>query len=268
MLISIITTVRNGEQFLKETLQSVQNQIYKNYEHILVDDGSTDKTLQVISSFKTSFADNKIRLINTGGIGRARALNLGIAHAKGDWIAIIDADDLWHPWKLAYQIPLLSGSGIDVLGTRSNLFSKSEDIKYADYNNIKLETINTGLLLRSNQLSHSSVLIKKELCCYDENRTSQIDFELWLRLLELNKKLAIANATLTFHRIHKDQSFEGKIGRRYQWNAFKLTFHYSRKTRDGVALLYNFTRLVFNCSIPRRYRMWIIKEFSREKPSR
>lgn len=102
-LVSIITPSFNSELFIAETITSVQNQTYPNWEMIIVDDCSTDATVTIIEQFAQN--DARIRLITLGensGAGIAR--NTAISKAKGRYIAFLDSDDLWQPEKLAKQI--------------------------------------------------------------------------------------------------------------------------------------------------------------------
>jgi teichuronic acid biosynthesis glycosyltransferase TuaG len=105
-LVSIITPSFNSEKFIAGTIQSVQNQTHQNWEMIIVDDCSTDQTVSVIQQFVKN--DDRIRLFqldkNSGaGIARETALS----KAKGDYIAFLDADDLWKPLKLEKQLQFL-----------------------------------------------------------------------------------------------------------------------------------------------------------------
>src|SRR5699024_9515182 len=101
-LISVVCTVKNGNNTLIPTLESVLNQSYNNFEFIIVDDGSTDDTLDILERYQKN--NKNIKIIKTEGIGRSRALNLAIRSAQGKYIANIDADDLWHPLKLEKQV--------------------------------------------------------------------------------------------------------------------------------------------------------------------
>jgi glycosyltransferase involved in cell wall biosynthesis len=101
-LISVIVPAYNAESTLADTLRSVRNQTYPNIEILVVDDGSTDETAQITSDFASR--DSRINLLSKPNGGVASARNFGISHSRGDYIAPIDADDLWHPTKLAKQI--------------------------------------------------------------------------------------------------------------------------------------------------------------------
>lgn len=105
-LVSIITPSFNSEKFIAETIQSVQNQSYQNWEMIIVDDSSTDQTVTIVEQLIKK--DSRIRLFqldkNSGaGIAREKALSI----ANGDYISFLDADDLWKPQKLEKQLQFL-----------------------------------------------------------------------------------------------------------------------------------------------------------------
>lgn len=266
-LISVITTVKNGEAFITETLESVRNQSFNDIEHIIVDDGSTDSTVEIVKRFQEENPSYKLYLYQPGGLGRGKALNYAVSKAKSDWVAIIDADDIWHPNKLEIQYKIVSENKIDVLAMGSELFSDSAEISYFNVskensNNIVYYKIND--LLRRNKLSHSSVLIKKALCIYDEERKSQFDYELWLRLAENKKILAKCTLKLNYHRIHKNQSFEGKMKKAYRWRSFKLKAGKCISNRDVKSLIYNTFKLTFDFIFPRSTR-FKIKEIIKQR---
>lgn len=98
-LISCIIPVYNGEQFLRDAIDSIMAQSYRSVEVIVVDDGSTDGTATVVRSY-----GDKINYLWQTNSGPATARNLGMSFAKGEYIAFLDADDLWHPEKLAAQM--------------------------------------------------------------------------------------------------------------------------------------------------------------------
>src|SRR5699024_5738845 len=100
-LISIICTVRNGEKTISKTIDSILEQSYENWEFIIVDDGSTDKTIDILNEYKIK--DKRIRVVSTGIIGRGKALNKAVSKANGNYLCNIDADDLMHPEKLSIQ---------------------------------------------------------------------------------------------------------------------------------------------------------------------
>jgi glycosyltransferase involved in cell wall biosynthesis len=98
-LISVIVTVRNGERFVAEAIQSLLAQSDPSFEIVVVDDGSTDRTREILESF----ADSRLRIIPSPPIGRAEALASAVAASRGELIAILDADDIAMPDRLAKQ---------------------------------------------------------------------------------------------------------------------------------------------------------------------
>jgi glycosyltransferase involved in cell wall biosynthesis len=110
-LVSIITPSFNSEKFIAETIHSVQNQSYSNWEMIIVDDCSTDKTISIVEYFANK--DHRIKvykLEKNSGTGVAR--NTGLEKATGKYIAFLDADDLWKPKKLEIQINFLINNNL------------------------------------------------------------------------------------------------------------------------------------------------------------
>lgn len=102
-LVSIITPAYNSEKFIADTIMSVLNQTYQNWEMIVVDDCSTDKTAEIVLSFQKE--DSRIKYIkNESNRGAAFSRNIALQNANGKWIAFLDSDDIWHPEKLERQI--------------------------------------------------------------------------------------------------------------------------------------------------------------------
>jgi glycosyltransferase involved in cell wall biosynthesis len=111
MSVSIITPTFNSERFIAETILSVQAQTYKDWEMIIVDDCSTDRTAEIVASFQEK--DSRIKyLYNSTNKGSAFSRNLALQEAKGKWIAFLDSDDLWHPEKLEKQIEFMTRNDI------------------------------------------------------------------------------------------------------------------------------------------------------------
>jgi glycosyltransferase involved in cell wall biosynthesis len=113
-LISVVVPAHNAGRFLQRALVSVAAQSHRNLEVVVVDDGSTDGTAEIVS--EAAAADTRFRLVRTGRQGVSAARNRGIAETGGRWIATLDADDLWHPDKLTRQLRLLreapEGTGV------------------------------------------------------------------------------------------------------------------------------------------------------------
>jgi len=116
--ISVVLTTYNGENFLSQCLDSVLNQSYKNFEFIIIDDGSTDSTNNIIRLYAKK--DQRIRFYVLNHVGPTYALNIGIAKSREKWVARIDQDDIWREDKLEKQVLLLKrNKKIILLGSSS-----------------------------------------------------------------------------------------------------------------------------------------------------
>ena len=120
--ISIIMPVFNGEKTISNSIQSVLNQTYKNWELILIDDGSSDQTISIIQSY--IHQDSRIIFLqNRQNLGVSYTRNKGIAKSSGNWIAFLDSDDQWHPDKLKKQVRVIERNPkVDLVYTGSSFF--------------------------------------------------------------------------------------------------------------------------------------------------
>src|SRR6476620_2328891 len=124
MKVSIITPTYNRAHLIGETIQSVLAQTYQNFEHIIIDDGSTDNTEAVVKSFN----DERLKYFKYGKIGNISSLlNLAIKHSDGDYIALLDSDDLWVRHKLETIMAIFNSDDAVQLVTH--------DIQYFSYRN-------------------------------------------------------------------------------------------------------------------------------------
>lgn len=111
-LVSVIIPAYNTELYIGPALESVLSQTYQNIEVLVVDDGSQDRTAEIVESFVQQ--DSRVQLFRQKNAGVAAARNLAIAHAQGEYIAPIDADDIWYPQKLEKQVQCMLRSGPEV----------------------------------------------------------------------------------------------------------------------------------------------------------
>ncbi|MFX1573980.1 MAG: glycosyltransferase family 2 protein [Promethearchaeota archaeon] len=185
-LVSVIIPTYNRSSFIKETINSVINQTYQNFEILIIDDGSTDNTKDIVLSFN----DQRIQYIYQEHSGfPAVVRNTGMKIAKGEYIAFLDSDDLWFPQKLEKQIKLFEKYPSKLLiSTNGIIFPAKPYIKFLDFKKDKIISLNE--LLRKNIIINSSVLIKRsiinEIGFLDENSIlkSGQDYDYWLRLLK------------------------------------------------------------------------------------
>jgi len=192
-LVSVIIPAYNAEQFIAKTLESVLSQTYQNLEILVVDDGSTDTTAEIIKSFAQK--DRRISLLQQSNAGVAAARNLAIEKSKGEYIAPIDADDIWYPPNLEKQIECLTKSEPTV----GVVYSWSVDINEQDlltggfYNSTIEGEVYTALVYKYFIGNASSSLIRR--ACFEkiggyncklkaENAQGCEDWELHLRIAQ------------------------------------------------------------------------------------
>lgn len=200
--VSIIIPVYNSEKTILRTLNSVKDQNYKDYEIIIVDDGSSDNSVVVINSFVNSNPELEIILIikENGGVSTAR--NAALRNARGTWIALLDSDDEWLPQKLTKQIEIISSDlSIDLLGTNRNGEYRNRFIfKKFKY----LTQISSHLLLYKNFFVTPSVFFKRSILdavgFFDENMRYGEDVNFYIRISNIfncvlvNESLVITGA--------------------------------------------------------------------------
>src|SRR5258706_6977096 len=123
-MISVIMPAYNGERFIAQSIMSVLNQTFRDLELIVVDDGSTDHTAEIVTELRRQ--DDRIRLFRQQNSGQAAARNTGIGKSQGDLIAFLDQDDLWLEEKLKIQTKALAASGADVVFSGGYIFSAAD----------------------------------------------------------------------------------------------------------------------------------------------
>jgi len=155
--VSIIIPTYNQSQYLEEAMESVLNQTYQNIEIIIVDDGSTDNTSEVVKSF-----DNKIIYIPQKNKGASSARNAGIKKAQGQYVAFLDSDDMWIKNKLEKQIKFIQNNPeIGLLGTGCYQMVDINKMIYKKIFPAKNEILQKDLI-KYNPFIQSSVMIKKD----------------------------------------------------------------------------------------------------------
>ena len=200
--ISVIMSAYNAEKYIKEAINSVLNQTFKDFEFIIINDGSTDSTKNIILSYK----DSRIRLIeNKENIGLTKSLNKGLRVAKGEYIARVDVDDPSMPERFEKQVSFLDRhKDMAVVGSWTQVINEETRKTYVLKNSCNPAIIKWAYIFK-NQIVHSSSLFRKkaikEAGYYNERYKYAQDFDLWFRV---SRKYKMANIpkVLTKHRIH------------------------------------------------------------------
>jgi len=207
---SVIIPVYNCENTISLTIESVLNQSVNDYEIIVIDDHSTDNTLQLVNGYKNRF--NNISIIeNLENVGVAEARNKGIRLALGKYIAFLDGDDLWMPHKLERQKCLINETNCDICCTSYSFIDENSiDIK-SPY--IIPSHIDYNMMLKQNYIGCSTASVRRDLLIDNlmDKDYQHEDYALWLKLIRNNAKVVGTQEPLMKYRIHrKSRSFNKK----------------------------------------------------------
>lgn len=183
--VSVVLSVCNGSVYLRDSVGSILNQTFQDFEFIIIDDGSTDNSWEILTEYAK--CDRRIRLNkNEENVGLTKSLNKGLKLAQGEYIARQDADDISLPNRLQLQVNFLNthpevgalGSAIEFIDPQGKILKKQELPE--DHNSLK------ALLLINNCLWHSSMTMRKNLLQklggYNEEMLCTQDYDLWWRI--------------------------------------------------------------------------------------
>lgn len=215
-LVSVVIPVYKVEQYIEKTIQSVLSQTYQNFEIIIVDDESPDQSIEICRKF----GDRRIKIIQQKNRGLAGARNTGIRHSQGEYIALLDSDDLWLPEKLERHINhLKSRPEIGVSFCRSVLIDEN-DHPLEIYQMPKLTDINAHYIFCRNPISNGSVpVIRREVFeaikfqdnfygepedyYFDDRFHQSEDIECWMRIvLQTSWQVEGIPEALTLYRVN------------------------------------------------------------------
>ncbi len=198
--VSIIVAVYNGENTLASTIESLLSQTYSNIELVLVDDGSSDSSSDIIKAY---LHDSRVGYFKKENGGVASARNFGIKNSTGDFIAFCDQDDQWFSDKLERQLPLFQDSSVGLVYSWAEV--KTEDS--TSYINSEIQGECFYDLLLKNFIVCCTVVVRTELLerlgGFDDSRDLQgvDDRHLWLRVA-LNAKFAVVKSPLATYVLH------------------------------------------------------------------
>ena len=219
--ISIIIPYYKKKKYFKETLDSVLNQTYKNFEIIIIYDDTEKQELEILKKLISNKKKIKL-LINKKNIGAGMSRNKGIKHASGDYLSFIDADDLWKKNKLKYQINYMTKNKLDFTHTSYKII----DLNNRMIGSVKVKKIlDYNSLLKSCDIGLSTVLLKtnilKKKYKFNNFKTKE-DFSLWLKLSKNNHKIVGINKMLTYWRNTPDSLSSSLFQKLF--DAFKLYY--------------------------------------------
>jgi len=279
--ISVVMAVWNGERFLNDAIDSILNQTFSDFEFIIVNDGSTDKTEKIILSYTDS---RIVYLKNDFNIGLAASLNKSIKVAKGEYIARMDDDDLCNIDRFKIQLDFMENNkDIGVVGTLANYITEENEYLLTTqlpefHNEIKKK-------IPMFWFHHGSVMMRKELLlrcgCYDEWCKRIEDLLLWNKLAFLTHfhviqaplytwRLTIKGATNVplsiqvkelLRKIHKTESLQDVIA---EIKAYDIEAESDQKTNQNSRLReYQYNKKVVGYAIDGKRRSLALKYYFR-----
>ena len=226
--ISIVTPCYNCEKYLEQTYQSIKAQTYENWEWLCTDDQSTDNTYNKL--IELSNTDSRIKVFqNSENAGAAVSRNVGLENASGDYIAFLDADDLWSPYKLETQINFMEDK--DIAFTYHNYLM-------IDQNNKILKSqkppskMSANKLLRYNPFATSSVMIRSSIAKsfrFKVHLRRRQDYIYWYETLMAAKTARSIKTELSSYRVDSQNSLSAnkKEMAKIQWHLLSSEFHLS-----------------------------------------
>jgi glycosyltransferase involved in cell wall biosynthesis len=254
--VSVIMSVYNGEKYLRQAIESILNQTFSDFEFIIVDDGSTDKTFEILEGYMKN--DSRIKVIrNERNIGLTKSLNKAIKISQGDYIARMDADDVSLPERLEKQIELLkSNQNLGCVGCNALIIDdEGKPIK-----KVTLPKTNLNQYVQKrNCFIHGTLTFPKyvieEVQGYDEKMKLAQDYDLILRISKRYKlglvddflyKLRIGKSTISYQNFFAQIYYTAKAkthfvtGERQDLSSIKKQFIFFRELLFSFFVIYKF----------------------------
>ena len=201
--VTILMAVYNGEDYLRLAIDSILSQTFKEFELLVIEDGSTDSSPRILASYD----DTRIRVLhNERNIGLTASLNVGIREAHGEFIARMDADDICAPDRLEKQVHTMrAAQELVLLGSSYRLIDSDGNsirtkIKAWDDFQVRWVALFRTPVEHSSAIIRRSVLLENKLF-YDEQYRSAQDYDFWLRLLEYGRGSILRDILLDY-RMH------------------------------------------------------------------
>jgi glycosyltransferase involved in cell wall biosynthesis len=204
--VSVLMTVYNAGEFLKPAIDSLRTQTFTNFELIIIENGSTDGSREIVRSYD----DPRLKIFEFDkNIGRTPALIAAFEKARGELVAILDADDIAFPQKLEYQVKYLAAQpDVVLLGTQCEFMNQNGDIVGVFETPCEPKEVYQTLAY-TNVIAHSSAIYRRDVAIkaggYPEKYVYAQDFGLWVQLAKFGK-IAVLPETLTQIRQHDESA--------------------------------------------------------------
>ncbi|MGM0944209.1 MAG: glycosyltransferase family 2 protein [Bacteroidota bacterium] len=225
MLVSIITPVHNSFSLIEDTINSVLNQTFTDWELILIDDKSSDNGLSILSKYEE--LDERIKLLkNKENQGAAITRNRGIEAAQGRYIAFLDSDDLWEPNKLERQLDFMRSNNYPFTFTA---YCKFKEGKLMGMQEVP-DKVTHQELLKTCSIGCLTAMYDTEVLgkVYMPDISRRQDFALWLKILKMTPFAYGLNVPLAKYRLRSDSISGNKWkAASYQWKVYRDFEHLS-----------------------------------------
>jgi GT2 family glycosyltransferase len=204
--VSVLMAVYNGEKYLRQAIESILGQSFEDFELLINDDGSTDRSGEIIQSYR----DSRIRAVqNPINQGEERVRNQCLQRARGEYIAVLDADDIAHRDRLQIQTDFLNrNTGVSLVGSPHVIIDEAGRVVRIERVYSDELVIKWGLLF-GNQFGHSTVMYRRkdvlDVGGYDESLPYGTDFDLWVRLSTRGRLVNLLNP-LAQYRVHSQNT--------------------------------------------------------------
>ncbi|PST65933.1 glycosyltransferase family 2 protein [Shewanella algae] len=228
--VSVVLPVFNAENFIGEAINSILNQSFNNFELIIINDGSSDNSLQVLEKYTS---DPRVRIVNQKNKGLVYSLNIAISMARGKYIARMDADDICLPNRLEEQVKYIKKYNLDVVGSWVQVFDDSGYFEILSFPEKEID--NKYTLLFKSSLAHPSVLIKKQvfdLVCYRDDELCE-DYDLWCQCILNDMKIGNVPKILLNYRRHDNQITTRKEKALFE-SLDRVRLNYAQKLDDSI----------------------------------
>jgi cellulose synthase/poly-beta-1,6-N-acetylglucosamine synthase-like glycosyltransferase len=212
--ISVVLPVYNGGKYLVEAIDSILAQTFTDFELIMIDDGSTDSSLNILRAYEK--IDTRVRLVTRENRGLATTLNDSIEIARGEWLARMDQDDIALPNRFERQLAWLNETGADISGSWVKRFGSS------DKRVVKLRQSNEAIrmeMLFTSPFAHPTVIMRTALVKklrYDKAWEKAEDYDLWERAAEAGWQMTNLPEVLVLYRVHESQISTSTSVRQHQ----------------------------------------------------
>jgi len=204
-MISILIPIYNGIEFIEDSVSSVLNQTYDNWELLIGVNGHPPDSEVYKIAKKYQEKSEKIRVFDFHQIkGKSNTLNVMVKYCKYDYVALLDVDDIWHNDKLKFQSQKLNE--YDIIGSNCVWFGDRTGVIPP----IPVEDISNYNFYLVNPIINSSSVIRKNLCYWNKKFDGVEDYDLWIRLRKQNKRFYNFKAIFVKHRIHNTSAFNSK----------------------------------------------------------